>query len=134
MNLARAFKYAVQTGWSLIVSFEQLFPLTGFRDTESSVDCRVFSVVTIVLSLMSVVPWLVVIVTDIRGAGMWRGATASQPAVLAHAKASHECREGRHGFGFFLAEVSGEPLITDIMLKGRQGFGVRTVDYFVLFS
>ena len=30
MNLARAIKYAVQTGRSLIVSFERLFPLTGF--------------------------------------------------------------------------------------------------------
>ena len=30
MNLARAFKYAVQTGRSLIVSFERLFLLTGF--------------------------------------------------------------------------------------------------------
>ena len=36
--------------------------------------------------------------------------------------------------GFFLAEVSSEPLVTDIMLKSRQGFGVRTVDYLVLFS
>ena len=30
MNLAQAFKYAVQTGRSLIVSFERLFPLTRF--------------------------------------------------------------------------------------------------------
>ena len=30
VNLARAIKYAVQTGRSLIVSFERLFPLTGF--------------------------------------------------------------------------------------------------------
>ena len=31
-----------------------------------------------------------------------------------------------------MAEVSGEPLVTDIMLKGRQGFGVRTIDNLVL--
>ena len=30
VNLARASKYAVQIGRSLIVSFERLFPLTGF--------------------------------------------------------------------------------------------------------
>ena len=36
--------------------------------------------------------------------------------------------------GFLLAEVSGEPLVADIMLEGRQGFGIRTVDYLVLFS
>ena len=134
MNLAPSFKYAVQTGWSLIVSIEQLFPLTGFRATEFGVDCCVFNVIVVVSSLMSVAPWLVIIVTVIRGARMWRGATASQPAVLARAEAGHECREGRHGLWFFLAEVSGEPFVTDIMLKGRQGFGVRTIDYLVLSS
>ena len=36
--------------------------------------------------------------------------------------------------GFFLAEVSSEPLVTDIMLKSRQGFGIRTADYLVLFG
>ena len=65
MNLARAIKYAIQTGRSLIVSFEQLFPLPGFRATESGVDCRVFGVVAIVSSFMSVAPWLAVILTDI---------------------------------------------------------------------
>ena len=84
---------------------------------------------------MSVAPWLAVTMADIRSVGGSRcGATASQPAVLARAEAGHECRDGRHGLGFFLAEVSGEPLVTDIMLKGRQGFSVRTVDYLVLFS
>ena len=89
MNLARVYEYAVQSGRSLIVSFERLFPLTGFGSAESGVDCRVFSVVVVVLSLMSVAPWLAVIVTDIRGAGMWRGATTIQPAILARAKAGH---------------------------------------------
>ena len=83
---------------------------------------------------MSVATWLAVIVAHIQGAGMWRDATASQPAVLARAKVGHKCREGRHGLWFFLAEVSGEPFVTDIMLKGHQGFGVRTVDYLVRFS
>ena len=84
---------------------------------------------------MSVVSWLVVTVANVGSAGVsWRGATASQPTVLARAKAGHECREGRHGLRFFLAEVSGKPLVTDIMLKGRQGLGVRTVDNLVLFS
>ena len=59
---------------------------------------------------------------------MWHGAATSQPAVLAHAKATHDCRESCHGLGFFLAEVSGEPFIKDIMLKSRQGFGIWTVN------
>ena len=38
-------------------------------------------------------------------------------------------------FGFsWPTEVSSEPLVTDIMLESRQGFGVWTVDYLVLFS
>ena len=65
---------------------------------------------------------------------MWRSAAASQPTVLARAKVGHLCRESCHRLGFLLAEVSSEPLVMDIMLEGRQGFGVRTVDYLVLFS
>ena len=65
MNLARAFKYAVQTGRSLIVSFERLLPLAGLGATESGVDCRVSSFVAIVLTLMFISPWLAVIVADI---------------------------------------------------------------------
>ena len=84
MYLAQAIEYAVQAGWSLIVSFERLFLLTGFGSIES-----VFSVVAVVPSLMSVAPWLAVIVADVRGAGMWRGAAASQLAVFARAKAGH---------------------------------------------
>ena len=56
MNLARALQYTVQTGWSLIVSFEWLLPLTGFRSAESGIVRRVFSVVAVVLSLVSVAP------------------------------------------------------------------------------
>ena len=89
MNLARALQYAVQTGRSLIISFERLFPLTGLGFAESGVYCRVFSVVAVVPSLMSVVPWLAVVIVDIQSAGMWRGAAASQPAILARAKAVH---------------------------------------------
>ena len=65
VNLARAIKYTVQTGRSLILYFVRIFSLTGFRATESGVDCRVFSVVAIVLTLMSVALWLAVIVADI---------------------------------------------------------------------
>ena len=33
--------------------------------------------------------------------------------------AGHECHEGRHGHHIFLAEVLGEPFVTDAMFKGR---------------
>ena len=89
MNLAQALQYVVQTGRSLIISFERLLPLTGLGSAESGVYCRVFSVVVVVPSLMSVASWLAVVIADIRSAGMWRGAAASQPAVLTRAKAGH---------------------------------------------
>ena len=65
MNLARALQYAVQTGRSLIISFERLLSLVGLGATESGVDRRVFSAVAVALSLMPVTPWLSVTVTDI---------------------------------------------------------------------
>ena len=65
MNLARALQYMVQTGWSLIVALEWLLPLIGFRSAKSGIDCRVFGVVAVVPSLVSIAPWLAVIVADI---------------------------------------------------------------------
>ena len=65
VNLARAVEYAVQTGRSRIVSFKRLLPLTGFGVAESGIDCRIFGIVAIVPTLMSITPWLSVTVTDI---------------------------------------------------------------------
>ena len=57
VNLTRAIEYAVQTGRARIASFERLFPLTGFRATESGIDYRVFGVGTVVAALVSVASW-----------------------------------------------------------------------------
>ena len=65
MNLAQAFKYAVQTRRSLIVSLERLLMLTGFRSAKSGVDCRVFGFVAVVAALVSVVTWLAVAIFGI---------------------------------------------------------------------
>ena len=54
VNLTGAIEYAVQTGRARSTSFERLFPLTGFRATESGIDCRVFGVVAVVAALGSV--------------------------------------------------------------------------------
>ena len=89
MNLARALQYAVQTGWSLIISFERLFPLSGLRSAESGVYCRVFIAVTVVPSLMSVASWLAVSIAAVRSARMWRGVSTSQPTILSRTKTGH---------------------------------------------
>ena len=47
MYLARAVEYSVQIGRTWSISFEWLFPLTGFRASESGVDCRILSVITV---------------------------------------------------------------------------------------
>ena len=48
-----------------IVSFEWLFPLTGHRATESGIDCRVFGVIAIVATLVSISSWLAVVVPGV---------------------------------------------------------------------
>ena len=40
----------------MIVAFEWLLPLTRFLSAKSGIDCRVFGVVAVVPSLMSVLP------------------------------------------------------------------------------
>ena len=66
MDLARSIEYAVQTGRARIISLEWLLPLTGLRATESGVDCRVFGVVTVVSTLMSIASGLAIAVSGFR--------------------------------------------------------------------
>ena len=65
VDLTRAVEYAVKTGRSRVVSFEWLFLLTGFRVTESGIDCRVFGIIAVVAALVSIATWLAVTVADI---------------------------------------------------------------------
>ena len=54
MYMAQAIEYAVQIGWALSISFELLLPLTRFRASESGIDCRIFSIITVNAALMLV--------------------------------------------------------------------------------
>ena len=65
MNLAWTVEYAVQTGRAQIVIFEWLFPLTGFRATESSINDRVLGVIAIIATLVSVVSGLAVSISGV---------------------------------------------------------------------
>ena len=90
------------------------------RASESSIDCRIFGVTAVIAALWSITMLPTINVFGIRGIRIpWCVVAASQPAVLAHTKAGHECREGCHGLWLLLAEVSGEPLAADVMLKCR---------------
>ena len=68
VDLARTIKYAVQAGWSLIVSFICLLPLTGLGATESGVDYRVLGVITVASTLVSVALGLAIAVSGFRSA------------------------------------------------------------------
>ena len=68
MNLAWTIEYAVQAGWSRIVSFIWLFPLSGLGATESGVDCRVISIVIIASTLVYVASGLAVAISGFRSA------------------------------------------------------------------
>ena len=117
--LAWTVQYAVQAGWSLTVPFVGLLPLAGFGASESGVDCRVIGVVVVASAFASIAPGLVGVVFGLGGACLVGCVcTTSQPAVLTRAKAGHECCEGFHGFRLFLAEVAGEPFVTDAVFEG----------------
>ena len=119
MYLARAIEYAVQAGWSLIVSLVWFLPLAGLGATKSDVDCSVVGIITIASAFVSVTSELAIVVFDLRGACLTGCVFAtSQPAVLTRAKAGHECHEGCHRFWLFLAEVAGEPFVADAVFEG----------------
>ena len=120
MYLARTIEYAVQAGWSLTAPFIRLFPLTGLGAAESGINCSVIGIITIASALVSVTSELAIAVFDLKGARLAGCVFAtSQPTILTRAKAGHECREGCHRFGLFLAEMAGEPFVTDARFKGR---------------
>ena len=120
MNLARTIKYVVLARWTRIILFERLFPLTRLRATESDIDRHILGVVIVISTFVHVASRLVVAIFGFRGAGVACIVFAmGQPTILTRRKAGHECREGCHGLRLFLAEVPGQPFVTDAMFKGR---------------
>ena len=68
MDLAWTIEYVVQAGWSLIVSFIWLLPLTVLGATECVFDCRVIGVVTIASAFVSAASELAVAILALGGA------------------------------------------------------------------
>ena len=66
MYLAQAVEYLVQTGRALSISFEWLFPLTGFVATESGINCRILVAVAVNTALLFVPTQPVAFVLGIR--------------------------------------------------------------------
>ena len=110
---------AVQARWSLAVPFIRFLSLGEHGATEPGVNCSVIGVIAIALAFVSIALELAGVVFGLGGAclvGCFFA--AGQPAVLTCAKAGHECCEGCHGFRLFLAEVAGEPFVTDAVFEG----------------
>ena len=70
MYLAQAAENSVQIGRTRSSSFEWLSPLTGFRASESGIDCRILTIVTVNAAFVFVTTWPAITVLDIRTARM----------------------------------------------------------------
>ena len=66
MYLARAIEYSVQIGRALSISFEWLFPLTGFRASESGIHCRILTIVAVKAAFVFVATRPAITVLEIR--------------------------------------------------------------------
>ena len=77
MYLARAVEYSVQIGRARSISFEWLFPLTGFRASESGVDCRIFMVVAVNAAFIFVSTRPAIVVLSIRTASIFAEVVAA---------------------------------------------------------
>ena len=129
VDLTWTIEYAVQAGRALIIPFIWLLPLSGLGATESGIDRRVVRIITVASTLVSIASGIAVAISGFRSARFTCIVIATgYPAIFAHAKVGHECREGCHGLWLFLAEVSSEPFVSYAMFKCRQGFSVRTVE------
>ena len=66
MYLAQAIEYSVQIGRGRINSFEWLFPLTGFRASESGINYRILRIVTVNAALVFVATRPTIVAIGIR--------------------------------------------------------------------
>ena len=64
--MAQAIEYSVQIGRARSISFEWIFPLTGFRASESGIDCRIFSIIAVNATLVLIATRPAVAVLGIR--------------------------------------------------------------------
>ena len=77
MYLTGAVEYSVQIGRTRSSSFEWLFPLTGFRASESGIDCRIFTIVAVDAALVFVTTRPAISVLKIRTARIFAEVVAA---------------------------------------------------------
>ena len=77
MYLAQAIEYPVQIGWARGSFFEWLFPLTGFRASESGVDCRILIIIAVNAAFVFVSTRPAIVVLSIRTARIFAEVVAA---------------------------------------------------------
>ena len=75
--LARLIEYSVQIGRTRSSSFEWLFPLTGFRASESGIDYRIFTIIAVIAVFVFVATRPAIMVLDIRTARIFAEVVAA---------------------------------------------------------
>ena len=90
MNLTGPLKDFIQAGWTTPVAFERFLPLTGFRTTESGIDCHIICVVIVAMALVFIVARFTITIPGLGSVGV-AVASTSQPAIFTHTEAGHKC-------------------------------------------
>ena len=135
MYLAQAIEYLVQTGRARSISFEWLFPLTGFRAFESGIDCRILTIVAIDAALVFVTTRPAISVLEIRTAKflprvLLRASQLSSPAqkrVMSDVRAAMD-------FGFSCPRCRASHSSRMLCLKAARAsaFGQSTIWFFLV--
>ena len=90
MNLAGPVQYLILIGCSISVCLELLFMLTGFGTIESGVDRLVLRSFIVIVTLVFIVSWLAIAVSDFGSARIAGAVTStSEPPTVSRAKAGH---------------------------------------------
>ena len=77
VSLAQVVEYSVQIGRTRSSSFEWIFPLTGFRASESGIDCRILTIVAVDAVLVFVTTRPAISVLEIRTARIFAEVVAA---------------------------------------------------------
>ena len=75
--LAQAVEYSIQIGRTRSSLFEWLFPLTGFRASESGIDCRIFTIIAVNAAFVFVAARPAITILDIRTARIFAEVVAA---------------------------------------------------------
>ena len=77
VDLTWTIENTVQIGWTRSSSFEWLFPLTGFRASESGINCRILTIVAVNATFVFVTTRPATTVLDVRTARIFAEVVAA---------------------------------------------------------